>query len=114
MTAAGGCLLSWPQRIMFVALIPILIPVALGASLWHWIKGGAETSPEELATMLRGVAEEGDFSGYWDELESVNLRDAQLESIRKEALKVSLPPTPEGRAKLIELAERAEALRPQP
>ncbi len=64
--------------------------------------------------MLRGVANEGDESGYWDELESVNLRDARLETIRQEALRVSLPLTVQGRSKLRELAEQAEVLSHRP
>ena len=106
--------MSWLQCICAAGVIVVLIPVALVAGIWHTIREGANTSPDELAKMLRGVAEEGDKSEYWDELECVNLRDAQLEAIRQEALKVLLPLAPEGRSKLIGLAKRAEALRPHP
>lgn len=98
------------RRIGAAFLVVALLPVALVAGIWHTIRGGANTVPDELAKKLRAVAEEGDHSRYWDELECVNLRDAQLEAIRQETLKVALPLTPEGRSKLIRLAEQAEAL----
>jgi hypothetical protein len=114
MTIPSGNWLKWPQRVGGVLLAIILLPVALVAGIWHTIRGGANTAPDELAEMLRGVAKEGDDSGYWDELECVNLRDVRLEAIRQEALRVSVPLAPEGRSKLLELAEQAEALSSRP
>ena len=114
MTASRGKWLELLLRIGATALIVPLLPVALVAGIWHRIRGGANTAPDELAKMLRGVANEGDESAYWDELECVNLRDARLEAIRQEALKVSLPLAPEGRSKLLELAEQAEVLSRRP
>jgi hypothetical protein len=85
-----------------------LLPVTLVASIWHTIRGGANTTPDELAEILRGASE--DRHPYWDDLECVNLRETRLEAIRQEALKVAVPLTPEGRSKLIRLAEQAEAI----
>jgi hypothetical protein len=93
-----------------VLLIIFALPIALVAGLRQTFMGGANTSPEELAAMLRGIAGgSGDYDGDWDELDSVSLRDVRLEAIRREACTVSLPLTSEGRSKMVELAERAEA-----
>jgi hypothetical protein len=100
---------DWLRAIGGVALIVVALPIALVAGLWQTLMGGANTSPEELAAMLRRIAVgNGDWGGDWDELDSVPLRNAKLEAIRHEACTVSLPLTPEGRSKMIELAERAE------
>jgi hypothetical protein len=112
MTTQGG--MRWLRHIGAVALVVALLPVAIGSSVWHAIRGGADTTPEEFAKILRGASEGGSPSDvYWDELDCVNLRDARLEAIRHEASKVSLPVTPEGRVRLMQLAEEAEALAPR-
>ena len=103
----------WVRAIAAVPLVILAIPLAAIAGIWQWWKGGASTSPQELADMLRRVSKGTGWDshrGEWDELDSVPLRDARLEAIRKEACAVWLPLTPEGRAKLDELASRADAL----
>ncbi len=101
-------LLKWPLRIATAALVMILLPVALILGIWQTIRGGAKSTPNKLAELLRGASEGS--RGHWDELECVPLRDEGLEAIRREALKVSLPLTPEGKSKLMQLAEQAEGL----
>ena len=91
-----------------LALTIALLPVALVAGIWQRIRGGADIAPDELAEVLRGASE--DRRADWDQLECVDIKDAQLEAIRQKALAVSLPLTPEGRLKLVGLAEQAEAL----
>lgn len=110
MTTQGG--LRWLRHVGAVTLVVALLPVAAVASAWHAIRCGADVTPEELAEMLRGACEGGrlPIDVYWDELECVNLRDPQLEAIRQEALKVVLPLTLDGCARLMELAKQAEAL----
>lgn len=104
--------LKWPlfvsKAVILAAFAIILSPVALVLGIWSKIGGGANTTPREFAEILRGVSE--DHHPARDELECVDLRDARLENIRQEALKISEPLTPGDRSKLIELAERAEAL----
>jgi hypothetical protein len=78
------------------------------SGIWHTIRGGANIEPEELAEILRRASE--DVHPSWDDLECVNLRDAQLEALRQKALNVPRPLMPEGRSKLIELALQAEML----
>lgn len=104
--------LKWPLLVfkaMILAFFTIVLtPVALVVGIWFKIRGGADTTPRELAEILRGASE--DRHPAWDELECVDIRDARLETVRQEALKVSVPLTPDARLKLIELSERAEAL----
>ncbi|MGE0750770.1 MAG: hypothetical protein AB7K64_09305 [Variibacter sp.] len=104
--------LKWPllvgKAVILAAFAIILSPVALVVGIWHKIRGGADTTPHELADILRDASE--DRHAAWDELECVDLRDARLEAIRQEALKVSEPLTPDDRSKLIKLAEQADAL----
>jgi hypothetical protein len=88
-----------------VALTVVAIPVALIAGIRFKDR---KCSPEKLASELKALAA-GDMS-YWDQLESVSIRDQRLEAIRQEAMAVALPFRPSDRAKLVELALRAEAL----
>ncbi len=115
MTDLSRKCLKWPlligKVVILAAFTVILSPVALIMGIWLKIRGRSDTTPHELAKILRGACDEG--HPYWDELECALLGDAQLEAIRQEALKVSEPLTPEGRSKLIGLAEQAEALSPR-
>jgi len=103
-----------PIRVLAtVSVIILALPLAVAVGIWSWWIGGSHTTPQELAEMLRRVASGTGWDSHrddWDELDSVPLRDARLEAIRQEAATVELPLNPEGRVKLTELAERAEAV----
>lgn len=96
------------KSIILAIFSVLLSPIALAASIWHLLRGGADVTPLELAEILRDVSE--GRHPAWDDLECVDLRNTQLEAIRQEALKVSEPLTLEGRSKLLRLADQAEAL----
>jgi hypothetical protein len=102
--------MRWLRPIGVAILVLVAIPVALITGLWQLMRGGADTSPQELAAKLRRMADGRDHRSDWDELECVPLRDARLEAIRQEVLMIDLPLRSEGRLKLVELADRTEML----
>jgi hypothetical protein len=93
--------------LLFIALLPLLLPVAVVAGLFD---KGRTCTPSELAEELRKFAEGREGEWDLDDFESVRLRDSRLEEIRQEALKTSIPLTESDKAKLLLLAERAAAL----
>lgn len=65
-------------------------------------------TPVELASELRALAN-GEM-GAWDRLENVPIKDASLESMRREATAITLPLQARDSALLARLSVRAESL----
>ncbi len=66
-------------------------------------------TPREVAQYIRNLINDEGGEWDWDDFESVPIADPELDRIRREAA-LAGPPNPDI-AKLVELAEHAEALK---
>jgi hypothetical protein len=116
-TQSDSMPLRWLKAIAGVLLIAAMAPIALVVNVSLRLFGikGSKRTADELASTLRRFADGAEDPYDWDDLECGGpIRDPRLEAIRQEAMTVDLPLRPKDRAKLGELAVRAEAVRQQP
>jgi hypothetical protein len=83
----------------------VVIPIAVVACLFS---KGRQSTPAEFGAALRKFADGTEGERDWDEVESVPMRDAHLESIRQEVMQMDFPLQSADRNKLIALAEKAQ------
>lgn len=95
---------GWPA----ILLAPFLVPLALIAGFFSKPK---VRTPAEVAGFIRDFLDGTGGDWDWDDFTSVPIADAELESLRREADKIALPLTEQGREYLRALLVRAEKLK---
>ena len=93
-----------------VALVPIVLPLALLIQLLRPNRT-RERTPNEVAGYLRDFLDGTGGEWDWDDFTSVPITAPELEAIRTEADRISLPLDASGRSRLEKLLTRAYELR---
>ena len=89
-------------------LAPVIFPVAV---IMRLFSKPTKRTPAEVAGFIRDFIEGTGSDWDWDDFTSVRLADPELETIRREADRIALPVTAEGKKQLEALSMRAESLK---
>ena len=93
------------QAVLYIALAPVALPVALVVRL---TERPIDRSPEDVAHYLRARLTGEADSWDWDDFATIRIADRDLEDIRVKAAALPLPLTIEGAMELRFLLARAE------
>src|SRR5471030_937266 len=74
-------------RLLFIVLLPVLLPAAAIAGLWAKPE---QRTPQEVASLIAGFLD-GTDEWAWDDFESVQIADPFLEDIRRRAIPLGPP-----------------------
>jgi hypothetical protein len=101
----------WWQRIIAIALLPVLIPAAAIVGLFFKpIRRTPEEVESFLSDFIAGVGQPYD----WDDFTTIPIADPGLEAIRSRAADIKLPGTAEGSATLEQLLAEVQTLQRTP
>jgi len=97
----------WWQRVIAIALLPVLLPVAAIAGLFS--KPTKRTIDEVESYLSNFIEIRGQPFG-WDDFTSVDIDDPELDAIRTRAANIKLPVDLEGEAELRQLLTDTQRL----
>lgn len=101
---------GWPAVLLIPIAIPIVLLVKLG-ELIGLLKSTEDLTAEDVESYLQDFLDARGGDWDWDDFTSIPITDPALEAIRREAADLDLPLRDEGRLRLEDLVNRAQALK---
>jgi hypothetical protein len=100
---------GWPAILLAPLVVPIILLIVVAERLF-----GLQTSKDrtagQVAAYLCNFLDGTDRAWDWDDFTSIKITNPELNAIREEAARISLPLTEDGRATLRHLLEHVRSM----